>query len=523
MRKLLFFDPYNRLWKQSLALRNLISGLSSYNSIYIVRCAPKVFDFCTSMEYRGISPDDPEKYRVNICLQCSANQKMLDFPFKLSKNVEIRNLERVESTLVPLSKLEIDNLFSLEEIINLDKISLYEPLIKYKKTDTDFNENEMRYFHSCRKVAHSTYSQALSLLDEIKPDLVFLSSPQYTSTGAFGVAAIESNTPCYFLEGGSGISSRYTRIRVWDWTKFRLENPFAKDENWMYHKYSLGELRKAILHFKRIRSGNSYSIWSPTSTGVNIREYFGVPQSNRLILLALSSSDEVYSALAINGFSKNRFESKVFKTQFEWVEETIKFVENRPNINVVIRLHPRDFYKAKDSKTPEISESGYKWLRLLSNTPKNVFVDLPEMRISISDYFKFIDVFVTGWSSTALEALECNIPVITYDYNLPSFPSNLHFSGNTRDQYWNNLMRDDFHVDQTNYRLNVLKYIAYRDFVKTLKNRATIDEAYIFQNIYRQKVIRRIIRINPNFFKKLESLMIQSKIDRKKFEELISV
>jgi hypothetical protein len=59
--------------------------------------------------------------------------------------------------------------------------------------------------------------------------------------------------------------------------------------------------------------------------------------------------------------------------------------------------------------------------------------------IAIPDLLKEIDVFITGWSSTALEALDQGIPTLSYDSNLLGFPSDLVLSGTSRLEYLNNL------------------------------------------------------------------------------------
>jgi hypothetical protein len=46
---------------------------------------------------------------------------------------------------------------------------------------------------------------------------------------------------------------------------------------------------------------------------------------------------------------------------------------------------------------------------------------------------------VTGWSSTAIEAMLLGKPVVTYDQSLPGFPKDIHLTGNSKEEYFRNL------------------------------------------------------------------------------------
>jgi CDP-glycerol glycerophosphotransferase (TagB/SpsB family) len=126
----------------------------------------------------------------------------------------------------------------------------------------------------------------------------------------------------------------------------------------------------------------------------------------------------------------------VFESQFQWVSETIEWASRQPEIRVIIRLHPRDLPNKRDSV---LSEQHEKWMGLLGSIPPNVIVNHPDQLISFQEVCLVSDVLVTGWSSTAIEAMLLGKPVVTYDQNLPGFPKDIHLTGDSKKEYFENL------------------------------------------------------------------------------------
>lgn len=152
--------------------------------------------------------------------------------------------------------------------------------------------------------------------------------------------------------------------------------------------------------------------------------------------MSLSSTDEIVAAKTIKRGVANNYPGMVFENQFNWVSETIMWTSKRPEINLIIRLHPRDLPNKRDSI---ISEQHSKWIGLLADLPPNVVVNHPDQQISFKEVCVISDVLVTGWSSTAIEAMLLGKPVVTYDQHLPGFPKDLHLTGESKKEYFNNL------------------------------------------------------------------------------------
>jgi hypothetical protein len=105
----------------------------------------------------------------------------------------------------------------------------------------------------------------------------------------------------------------------------------------------------------------------------------------------------------------------------------------------------------------------------MENLPTNVRLDHPSLKFSLFDHLSVVDVVITGWSSTGVEALAKGIPVVTYDQNLPTFSPLIHLSGTTREKYFENLLRAEKFVRSNLNRDNATRWLAYTADVGTVK------------------------------------------------------
>ena len=85
-----------------------------------------------------------------------------------------------------------------------------------------------------------------------------------------------------------------------------------------------------INHYKELLKGNHFSVFSSTKKNdFDIKKEWNISLNKKVLLMTLSSYDEAFAALVIGAFPYQKVFSDVFKTQIEWIEETIKWVKNR--------------------------------------------------------------------------------------------------------------------------------------------------------------------------------------------------
>ncbi len=214
-----------------------------------------------------------------------------------------------------------------------------------------------------------------------------------------------------------------------------------------------------VAHIDQLLAGHHFAVFSsPLGEKRGIRERWGVKDGQKILLMTLSSYDEAYAALLVDGFPEKKVFSDVFRTQADWIKATMEWVAKRPDLFVVLRVHPRDFPNKRENLR---SEQSFMLEHLLENVPDNVHVNWPSEGVSLYDLLDDTDALITGWSVTAMEALVLGVPVVTYDSNLPSYPKDIHYTGRSADAYFANIDKALEDGWQFGNALNGFRWLAY--------------------------------------------------------------
>jgi hypothetical protein len=453
------FSPFSGLWQHSLPENYLVNNLKDHYEIYKVGCVGLYSAHCTVMEAENIEVFHADSIRETVCAKCRKCSNILNSAFEHKfidisgyiSETEIFNIDQLikGKSLTELIDFELDG-------VKVGKLALYEVLIKYKRLTFDFDEGQSQHYKIYFKHALTTLFGITKIYNELVPDVVIAYSPQYCMPGVAAAVAESRGTKVYFMEGSSNIYKRYQSVRVWDWKKYGLMNP-ALD---FWRHMSVFALKKcdfnnAEKHFKELKASTSFSVYSePLTNNVDLFTTYDIPLGNPICVVTMSSYDEVFSAFVIGKFTYEKYKSHVFTDQFEWISSTVKFFADLANYTLIIRVHPRTFPSARNKVA---SPENMKLESLFNDLPSNVRINWPEEKISFYDMLPQTSLVITGWSATAIEALRFGVPVVTYDSNLPSYPSDIHFTGTTREDYHNNILKalsfDSSKVNITNAKL----------------------------------------------------------------------
>jgi len=465
-KKVLIFSPFAYIWVHALPEIQLGRILERNGfSVSLLGCSEDFQQYCTSMSAAGLEMSDSGSDKQKIC----------DYCLKLRRYSEgIPKINFLKSSVMTRNETDYAIPDSLEgkiglklEGIEIGKIALYETLIKYKKVDTNLSNVESLHYEACLQNAIKSYSIAIQTLNKEKPDIVICYSPQYVIPGTFAAVAKSLQIPVIFAEGSSIDVERYSHLRLWDWEEYGLSQPALSNSD-LFERYTPTKksLKRAKKQLSAKTSMTTFSVYSTASRGLNPFEFFGLDQRKKVYLMAMSSYDEVFSGYMINKLPKERFEGLVFKDQVAWLEATVQWFSKHPELQLIVRPHPREFPNKRESHPSNHREA---WDRVLENLPPNVRLDHPSLKFSLFDHLNSVDVVITGWSSTGVEALAKGIPVITYDKNLPTFSPLIHLSGTTREEYFDNLLLAEKFVRSNLNRDNAIRWLAYTADVGTVK------------------------------------------------------
>lgn len=462
--EILYFTPHAALWPHTAPEAFLARALGELgHSIRYLTCG-KALSYCAPMTARHLAPAAAHSpAAIRVCQTCktasNAISRMYGFPVDaLADHVsdeDIVRLDAVAARAVAAKSLDTEYLG-----VKVGRVALYEFTLAHKKMSTDLTDAQWEEYEIYLANALRAMFSFSNYIERYCPDVIMTFSPQYSNINACMQYALNRGIRVMFNESGTNIAHRLGTMRVWDWKKHGLVNPaltyWGKSDDNIVTKASAHAVSD---HFEQLLAGYHFAVFSsPSGDKVDVRSLWNIHPKQKILLMTLSSYDEAYAALLVGGFPEAKVFSDVFYTQAEWVKATLDWVSARPDLFLIIRVHPRDFPNKRDSIR---SEQSFILQELLDAPPENVHVNWPSENISFYDLLDDANVLLTGWSVTAMEALVLGIPVVTYDSNLPSYPADIHYTGRNVETYFYNIDRalaDGWRLENA---INGFRWLAY--------------------------------------------------------------
>lgn len=460
---LLFFTPHAALWPHTAPEAYLARSLVECgHAISYVTCG-KAQTYCAPMTALRLAPGCTAKESARICSACKVGANAIARVYRFPVDALARYLTKEDFAKFDAMASEAVAAKSLDTEylgVKVGRVALYEFTLAHKKMSTELNDLQWRDYHCYLVNALRTLQGFMRYLANNRPDAILTFSPQYSNINSAMQYAISQGVRVLFIESGTNLAHRLGTMRVWDWKVHKLVNPaltyWGKSELNPITPYMAD---KVTGHFEQLLSGQHFAVFSaPYAGSRGVRQRWNIKPEQKMVLMTLSSYDEAYAALLIEGFPYQKVFSDVFRTQAEWVKATTEWVAMRPDLFLVIRVHPRDFPNKRETFR---SEQSFMLEELLRHVPENVHVNWPAECLSLYELLEDTDAILTGWSVTAMEALVLGIPVVTYDANLPSYPSDIQYTGRSDAEYFANIDRalaDGWRLENA---INGFRWLAY--------------------------------------------------------------
>lgn len=460
---LLFFTPHAALWPHTAPEAYLARSLAECgHKISYLTCG-KAQTYCAPMTARRLSPGCTPEESARICSDCRAGANAIARVYRFPVDALARYLNDDDCAKFDDMATEAVTAKSLDTEylgVKVGRIALYEFTLAHKKMSTELNEMQWREYQVYLANALRTLQSFARYLKDNRPGAILTFSPQYSNINSCMQYAINQGVRVFFIESGTNLAHRLGTMRVWDWKVHKLVNPaltyWDKSE---LNPVTPTSAAKVTGHFQQLLSGHHFAVFSAPYVGSScVRQRWHVKPEQKILLMTLSSYDEAYAALLIDGFPYKKVFSDVFRTQAEWVKATLGWVATRPDLFLVIRVHPRDFPNKRETFR---SEQSFMLEDLLEHVPANAHVNWPAEGVSLYELLEDTDAILTGWSVTAMEALVLGIPVVTYDANLPSYPRDIQYTGRSEAEYYANIHRaitDGWRLENA---INGFRWLAY--------------------------------------------------------------
>jgi len=430
--KILFFAPFSAIWEHAALEARLAQAMQVRgHEVVFVTCGGVLRRNCVVMTASGLPTDASEERRNAVCSDCRGRAGAIRRSFGL-QGPELRDVidaemiseaDRVSDQVRDVSGLEIT-----WQGVPVGRRALF-PFLNYKKRDNlDFSEQEWGDYRNQLQQTVLSIAASQQLIEQHRPDAIITYSSTYSVISAFSEFARKHGVLTYFIEASGNLAHRIDRavfardrIRMFylalrDLWKGFADRPALPEQ--------LREVTDYLLHLFGAKSVFVYSASSNVGEA-SLRDRFGVPPGARLLLATMSSSDEVFASEQAG--LRPAFPA-AFASQVEWIDWLRKYVAGRPDLFLIIRVHPREFPNRREREA-RFSGHARRLQQRLIDLPVNCVVNWPDQKVSLYDLAKEVDVVLNAWSSAGKELGLLGIPVVEWTPDLLSYaPQPGHFA-----------------------------------------------------------------------------------------------
>lgn len=232
-------------------------------------------------------------------------------------------------------------------------------------------------------------------------------------TYTFGVSVFHHGI--YVPQGIIGDVARQESVRVVNWNPAYRKNCFIFSHDDTYHHTLMTEPTSVWEDMpwspERDEMITSYlrSRWEGDNDWIRFHENPYFEKDKILSEIGCDSSRPMIGLLTnVMWDAQLHYPANAFSNMLEWLLFTVRWFEQRPDIQLVIRVHPAEIRGSVPTRQP-VSDELKKYFALL---PKNVFVVPPESNISTYVLSELCDSVIIYGTKTGVELTSVGIPVI---------------------------------------------------------------------------------------------------------------
>ncbi|MDX1959908.1 MAG: hypothetical protein SFU98_15160 [Leptospiraceae bacterium] len=507
--KVVFFSPHSGIWVHGFPEALVADSLKKLgHDIHYITCDRIFNNYCITMSAFGIQPDSSDEKKKEICDTCNRRRDFTLNSFHFASSNIGKYID--ENEISKVKKLSSEILFSrltdyTEDGVEVGKSSVYELLLKFKKSSFDFNENQTSYIQNSFMSSLISKRASDKWIENLRPDAVIIYNTNYAVNRSVALNCIQRKIPVYSIHAGDIISDRLSRLMIAQDNLLKncydIKSSFTKNQK--EGLFKLKSIKEYLDHQKMLLSGKHFLVYSSgvDSSKKTIREFFGINHKQKILVATMSSYDEMFAAIACGLVRFNN--TAIFQSQIEWLKELINFIESREDYFLIIRVHPREFPNKRESYS---SNHGVEVKNALEKLPKNCRLNIPEDNTSLYSLALEANLILNAWSSAGEEMALFGIPVLLYDSEMTLYPHEINFLAKTKTDYFEKIISLSDKKISKKEILESLKWISFRLNYTTF----SLEESYSEKPISERKI---------SFFQKLKLRFLNWKNRNKQYSE----
>ena len=502
MTKVLFFAPHTGIWVHAFPEALVAEALSQQGEdIVYVTCGEVFRDQCVVMDASRIGWRSDSRERSEICRRCAASKRIVrkefGFPgYDLGQVLQAEDQADADRLVDQVSRENFQSL--VVDGVPVGRFAAYELLLRHKKLTLEFSEVEWEEYRISLRYALLALFGTKRILDREKPDRIVAYNALYSVNRTVCMLGEQRGIPHYFLHAGGNLAYRLQTLMFGrEWTFRYVERLVEQWPTFRDRPCPPALMQKITEHFLVLFSGASAFAFSPSATGGrrDLAHFFGINPEQRVLVATMSSYDERFAAEVVGALPTDY--TLLFPRQVDWIQALVEWISGRPDLFLIIRVHPREF---PDSRGGGKSEHARLLEQIFAKLSSNARVNWPSDGVSIYDLADIADVFLNAWSTAGKEMSLLGLPVVIYSSELAAYPVELNYLGVTREHYFAQIERalnDGWSLERARlaYRWLAVEYgCGVFDIGDGYSHREHTTPSF------GQRVVSRVLRsINPDF------------------------
>jgi hypothetical protein len=437
--KILFFSPYALIDVHAIPDALLAKSLryAGHETLH-VSCDGLFNSYCIAMSAVGLGYFDDQVKKDAICRNCKVKRDKINSTFEapsthLEKYLAADDFQLADSIC---AKATPENWFDFEyDGIDVGKYAAYELVLNDKINSKAFTADQWRKYQVDLRNALCVLIGIRKIFDEFRPERVVMYNNLYSANSTVCAVAEQRGVKYYSLHAGGHHVHMRSHITIYRGRGSRRLTPYGQAwKDVQGRPLSPAEIDKVNLHIRELLLAKSpwvYSIKSVNMKSEDLRTFFHAREDQKVLLVTMSSEDEKFAGSLVD-IPHQRGEP-IFKSYFEWISFLVEWAAKRPDIMLIIRVHPREFPNKRErvlSAQAKIQKDYF------VDLPENVKVNWPEDNISLYDLLKIVDLGLNSSSTAGLDMVLFGIPVVIIDENqLIPYPRDLNIFAENKDDY----------------------------------------------------------------------------------------
>lgn len=272
-------------------------------------------------------------------------------------------------------------------------------VLRYYGRGTYPDSNHVGKIHEkYKKAAKITSTVINGVIKEFNPDVAFFHHGIYVPQGI--IASVLKKNSCHFVNWN--MSYRNSTVIASHNDSYHYTMPDEKVSSWAGIEWTDDKVNLITEYLKSRESGKNdwitYVKKPDTADALNEWDKLGLKQGKPIYGLF---TNVIWDA-------QLHFKNVAYPTMLDWLFETIQFFISKPDLQLVIRVHPAEIYGTVKSAQPVMAEIKKKFM----NLPDNIKVINADSSISTYDLFSYLNAGLIYGTKTGIELSCLGIPVI---------------------------------------------------------------------------------------------------------------